>query len=82
MRQVQIFTHLIFMLHWDKRGIERGINLFVKVRHGIAQLAQDRSPVDVMQYVIVFVGLVWESAVIEKDVICMLLAFLAWVLPE
>ncbi len=75
MRRVQIFTYLIFMLHWDERGIEYGINLFVEVQHGMTQLAQDRSPVDVVQYVIVFVRLVWESAVIKKDVICMLLAF-------
>jgi len=49
--------------------MECWINIFVQSWHGMTQLAQDRPAINVVQHVIVVVGQILESSVIEKDII-------------
>ncbi len=67
--------HLVLVLNWDERGIECWINIFVQGWRRMAQLTQDRPSINVVQHIIVVVGLIRESLIVEKDVIGMLSAF-------
>ena len=78
MRQVQVLMHHLFVLNWDEGRVKCRINIFVQGWRGMAQLAQDCLSINVVQHVIIVVGLVWESAVIEEDIIRTLLVFRLW----
>ena len=78
MRQVQVLMHQLFVLNWDEGQVKCRINIFVQGWRGMAQLAQDSPSINVVQHVIVVVGLIWESVVVEEDIIHTLSAFWLW----
>ena len=63
------------MLSRDKWRMECWINLCIQSWRWMTQLAQDRPSINVVQHVIVVVGQILESTVIEKDIIRTLSAF-------
>ena len=63
------------MLRRDEGVVEAGVDGTMKVWHRMAQLPKHRPSVDVVKQVVVFVGLIRESSIVQEYVLEFLTAF-------
>ena len=69
MRQVHFLTHLSFVLLWDEFREKGRVNWCVQIRDRMLESAQNWITVNVVKNMVIIVGLVRKTSVVQKDVL-------------
>ena len=69
MRQVHFLMHLSFVLLWIEFQEKGRVNWRVQIPDRMLEFAQDWTTVDVVKHMVIFIGLVRKTPVVQKDIL-------------
>ena len=80
--QIHVLMHDGLVCLSDERRIILRVNLCIQVRLGMPKLAQDQTAVDVVEDLVIFIGDIWVSAVVKKNILQAFPMFRFWCNPN